>query len=93
MKTDEAIKIEIQTLVEIKPKVRHYTAFNDDNHAAIDAQIEALEQRMTEDDVYETFEDDQRLLDEALEASHWMTDDPDSDNIAPSDSWKELIEP
>ena len=41
-KTEEQISAEIAALVALKPKVRQRTAFGDDNHAAIDAQLAVL---------------------------------------------------
>jgi len=43
MKTRYEIRDEINALREIKPTVRRFTAFGDDNWAAIDVQIDALD--------------------------------------------------
>ena len=42
MKTTDQIQSEIQKLRDIRPLVKKTTVFGHDNHAAIDAQIEAL---------------------------------------------------
>ena len=42
MKTNDQIKSEIQKLRDIRPRVPKIAAFNQNNHAAIDIQIEAL---------------------------------------------------
>lgn len=98
----QQIETEIATLKAIKPKVRKHTAFGDNNHDAIDAQIEVLEGRMTEAKVFDRFEssgsDDcdydenrgERALDMALEAFRWMDGENEE---APSVGWKELTQP
>ena len=45
MRKEQEIKDEIEGLVKIKPRIRKMTAFGDDNHAAIDAQIVAAVER------------------------------------------------
>lgn len=42
-RSDEDIQAEIDGLREIKPLVRQYSMFGDDNWAAIEAQIAVLE--------------------------------------------------
>jgi len=94
MKTTEEIKNEIEKLATMKPNVRHYSAFGDDHHAAIQAQIEVLENRMDNDDVYDTFGDEdsddfrQNVLDQADYAARWMRDEEDA---APSEDWQGLV--
>lgn len=97
--TDQEIEAEIQALKAIKPKVQRFTAFGDDNHAAIDAQIETLEKRFTNDQVYDRYEprgDRDLDLDEgrteeilmaALDAMMWRLGE--SSNGAPSKNWQE----
>lgn len=78
-KTDDEINAEIAALEAIKPKVPARTIFGDDNHAAIDAQIAVLRKRMSSDEVYAAYGDensdafDQSTFDEALSACDWMT--------------------
>jgi hypothetical protein len=98
--TDKQIAAEIAALKKIKPKVRARSAFGDDHHAAIDAQIDVLVKRMTNDQVYDRYEptgdsdidrDDGRsesIHSSALDALNWRTGD--SNDGAPSKSWKEL---
>ncbi len=84
----EEIKKEAETLREMKPRVRQFSAFGDDHHAAIDAQIEVLEMGLNDDDVYDRFEDEgQNVLDEALHAYEWLTGENEN---APSVGWAEL---
>lgn len=95
--TQEQITAEIAKLREIKPRVRRSSAFGDDHHAAIDAQVEVLEDRMDEDQIYdrsEMAEDDigfysENTRDQALEARRWMRGEQDT---APSAGWAELVE-
>lgn len=82
-KTNEQINDEINALKTLKPTVRQFTAFGDDNHAAIDAQLDVLEGRLDHDDVYDIYgqpddedgEDflERYVLDAAIEAVDWMT--------------------
>ena len=57
-KTEDQINTEIAALVALKPKVRERTAFGDDNHAAIDAQLSVLRERMSSDEVYYAYGDE-----------------------------------
>ena len=47
------IEQEIKELTEIKPKVRHFSMFEDDNHKCIEVQIEVLTDNLS----YEQIED------------------------------------
>jgi hypothetical protein len=92
-KTEEQINAEIAALMKIKPNVRERTIFGDDNHAAIDAQVAVLRDRMSSDKVYNDYGDedsddfDQYTLDAALSAHDWMTGALASDEDAPAASW------
>jgi len=81
MRTAEEIKQAIEQLKEIKPKVRKMTAFGDDNHAAIEAQILVLTETMTEDQIWDEWPEDsnshERIRDNALDAYNWMTGERD----------------
>lgn len=90
-KTKTEIKAEIEALRFIKPKVRRVSFFGDDNHARIDAEILVLEKDMTEDQIYERFEnkensDDCATLDSALDARRWMDGDDEDGGLA--ENWK-----
>lgn len=93
MKTKEQVAVEIATLTEIKPNVRHSNAFGDDHHAAIDAQIAVLTDWMDEDAIYAAWGDEdadefaQNILDEALAAYGWMY----GDELAPHEGWSDLV--
>lgn len=84
--TTKDIIAEIAALTEMKPRVRRFSAFGDDNHNAIDAQLQVLEDRMTDDDILDHFVDN--ALDEAMNARRWL--DGDSEDGPPSAGWKEL---
>ena len=92
-KTEDQINAEITALVALKPKVCKRTAFGDDNHAAIDAQLAVLRERMSSDDVHDAFGDDgaeefdQHTFDAALSAHDWMMGAMSSDEDAPAASW------
>jgi|SRR5882672_9383396 len=83
----EAIKLKT-----IKPHVRETTAFGDNNHDAIDAQIEALENEMSEYEIHERFDDEgESVMFAALDARTWM-DGKESDlGIGLADDWASLI--
>lgn len=91
MRTNEEINTEIAALKEMKPRVRRATAFGDDNHAAIDAQIRALSERMDEDEIYEEWpvEEDEECRDRDLarDAIAWMNGESDE---RPSADWADL---
>jgi len=48
--TAEQIAEQITALRELRGRLQSHTLFGDDNHAAIDAAVLVLEQRLTEDD-------------------------------------------
>lgn len=77
-KTKEQVRSEMEALRELKPRVRRQSAFGEDNHAKIEAQIEVLRDNLDEDAIYERFQDaddpDEMSpeLDAALDARRWM---------------------
>lgn len=82
MKTQDQIDQEVTALLALKDFVPRRTMFGDDNHRAIDAQIEVLEVGLTMDEIYarwgeEAFLDedefDENALSCALEAFDWKT--------------------
>lgn len=94
IRTPEQINNEINALRTLKPTVPEFTHFGDNNHAAIDAQLDVLEGGLSEDDVYDIYgqpedEDgqdflDQNVLDAALDAARWVRG---QDSSAPSSGW------
>lgn len=93
MKTKEQIDAEIAALNEMKPSVRHRSAFGDDHHEAIEAQLSVLRERMDSDEIYAAWGDEdadefaQNVLDEALAARDWLI----GDEPAPSEGWACLV--
>lgn len=92
------INAEIASLLRIKPSVRETSAFGDNHHDAIDAQIAVLEKRMTCHEVYDEYGDEtdsfaQNVLDEALEAHAWMMGERGGHKKyeSPAGSWQELL--
>ena len=88
MPTTEQIQNEIAQLKEMKPHVRRFSAFGDDNRAAIGAAIKVLEHLLPEGAIYDRWEDLQHLLDSALDARRWLDG---AESVAPSSDWKSLV--
>jgi len=91
MRTEDEINDEIYRLKDMKPIVRHTTAFGDDNWAAIEAQILVLEKRMDMDSIYAMWPDEDGMheCDSAQEAFAWMNSEEDAQ--FPSDGWRSLV--
>jgi hypothetical protein len=87
--TPQQVTTEIARLRELRDKVPARTFFGDSNVAAIDAQIEVLTSKWSENAIYDRWDDDERLLEVALEARHWL----DRDVEPPSDGWAHLVKP
>ena len=90
MKTQEQIKKEIEALKTVQPNVRPITFFGDDNFAAIDAQIQVLEEDMDEDDIWDEWpeeEQDQYVRDSARHAVDWVNDEEDPDSGGLAEGW------
>ena len=92
MKTHDEITAEIAKLREMKPNVRATSIFGDDHHAAIDAQIRALEEDMDADNIDEEFEfEPDNIREGAQQAIDWRDDFlNDDEDKAPSEDWKDL---
>lgn len=93
--SNDEIAAEIATLTEMQPKVRWHSAFGDDNRAAIEAQINVLQNRMTDDDIYDEYEDpedpdNRHALDNALEAWAWLNGESE-EGLPPSADWQSLV--
>ena len=92
-KTNEEAEAEATLLAEMKPKVRKTTLFGDNNHDAIDAQIEVLRGEVDEDEFEDRVESgdwSENTRDCAQQAADWM--DGTVDDAKPSDDWKELVQ-
>lgn len=70
-KTQHEIDSEIKRLRKLRKSIPQFSAFNDDNHAAIDAQITVLQRTdIDEDDIYSEF-DTHMEQSHALEVLDW----------------------
>ncbi|MBI2770028.1 MAG: hypothetical protein HYX47_10420 [Burkholderiales bacterium] len=95
MKTKEQIDAEIAALRSMQPNVRHYSAFGDDNRAAIGAQVEVLEKRMDLDQVHAQFDRSdvrENVLTDAITACDWM-EGRLADDAPMSEDWASLVTP
>ena len=89
----ERVKPEIEALKAIKPNVRRYSIFRDDNHAAIDAQIEVLTDDLDWDTIDAEYGHSQHLYDAARDARIWLDgDDPELDATGLAASWESLTQ-
>ncbi len=93
--TSEQIAAEIALLQAVHPKVPTHSFFGDDNRAAIDAQIRVLQERMSLDEVHDTFGEltadgdfSQNTLDCALTAHDWMRGLLAADEATPAAGWE-----
>lgn len=93
--TTKEIKTEIERLETLRLTVRSESSFGDNHKDAIDAQIQVLEEDMSEDEVCEKFtnieeaEEDgykQNVIDAAMEAALWLSGETESGS--PSEEWK-----
>ena len=94
MPSEKQIDAEIKKLKTLKPLIPEFTFFRDNNYEKIKAQIEVLKEGLTEEDVYDRFEDSENpdktadLVGDAIEAALWLIGEAEKD--APSKGWKEL---
>lgn len=96
--TPEQVAQEIEKLVAMKPTVRRTSMFGDNHHAAIDAQVEVLRGRLTEEAIYlrygDPLDDDpdqpQNVVESALEARQWL-DGESEGGLPPSAEWRALV--
>lgn len=87
--TYEEIQEEIKRLKTMKPTVLHASAFGDDHHRAIDAQIRVLEDDLDEDAVFDEFMDSaDNIQSSASEAAQWAAGELEN---PPSEDWKSLV--
>lgn len=91
-KSDEEIAAEIAALTAMKPTVRQFSVFQDDHHAAIDAQIDVLTQRMDMDALETEFGDSaDNIREEAIDAHDWLHGLQSNDMLKPSENWLSLV--
>lgn len=85
MLSHEEIQRELEALKALRPRLRPRSAFGDDNLAALDAQIEVLEEDLTHDDIYDRWPDDTADLHvrtAAEEARQWLDGEYELDTLA-----------
>lgn len=88
--TSQEIKKEVKTLKDYRERVRPLTAFGDSNKDAISVQVQVLEENMSEDDIWDTWDADldERLVACATEAFEWLIG---RRKEKPSLDWKSLL--
>ncbi len=86
--TPEQVKKEIETLTEMKPKVKRFSAFGDDHHAALDAQVDVLKNDLTYDEIDEQYEYHARA--NAHDARLWLDGEGDPETL--SEDWENLVQ-
>lgn len=82
MKTKEQIKKEIEALKTVRPNVRPYSMFGDDNLAQLDAQVAVLENDWDNNDIYDEYDRaglSEEILSSALYARQWIEGENDDD--------------
>lgn len=88
-RTPAEVAAEIAALKTIQPRIRRYTMFHDDNHAAVAAQIALLEAENPEEAIDDySIEDDEHTYFAVSTALEWLLKDRDE---APSADWADLI--
>lgn len=87
------IQEQIDWLTSNKQNIRSHSGFGDDHHAAIEAQIDVLENDLDEDEIETKYGSDSdnyadNILTNANEARYWR-DGNTEDN--PSNNWRSLL--
>lgn len=79
-RTEEEIKAAIERLKNNKEKTKQFNMFGEDNHKKIDAAIKVISENMSEDELYERYENSDEFedeytdcFDEAMSAYEWLT--------------------
>lgn len=86
-KTDAQVVREVATLKRIKPFVRRFSLFGDDNHHAIDVAIDVLEHELYETEIEEKYENEDDSS-HAYAALAWRQGDEDE---SPSAGFAPLV--
>lgn len=93
--TEDEVKAEINRLREMKPSVRGADMFGGDNRAKIAATVTALEENMSEDEIYDRWGDPDDpevnidLINCARDALEWKNGE---DEELPSKGWEPLVQ-
>lgn len=75
---------ELDNLRELGENVPDSNASGEDNHEAIRAQINVIENMTHQEDIFDMYEGDEFILNAALDAERWLRHDDE----APSELWK-----
>lgn len=84
-KTQKEIDEQVKKLKAIRPKVKPYSYFGDDNLAKLDAQVKVLEEDMDSDEVWDEWprdEADMEIRMSADEAVSWRDGESDITDLA-----------
>lgn len=88
----DEVQAMIARLEAVVGKVPPVSGFNDDNKGAIEACLQVLRERLSEEKVFERFDDDRNeasniILDEARNAAQWLDGNEDLEWI---EGWEEM---
>jgi hypothetical protein len=88
---ESRIEQEIAALEKMKPTVLEKSGFGDNHHDAIEAQLEVLRNRWTDDDdVDENYgDDDDNVSGAAREAMNWLNGDGETETL--TETWESLV--
>jgi hypothetical protein len=86
IRTAHEIQTELSKLSRLRGMVKGLSALGDDDHAAIDAVMRVLGERMTADDAAELWDGDDYVLSAAIDAVECVR----GDGVAPSAGWLEM---
>ena len=90
-RTPEELDEEISLLAKLRGIIPARSWFGADNHAAIDAQIRVLRERLSREDVEEIWDRDGvnlYVFCSVLDAADWLN----GDEFAPSEEWLGMVE-
>lgn len=91
VRTKDEIEAQAYELEAMKPTVRQYSHFGDDNWARIEAQIAVLRENLSEREIEDRYLDG-GVYDEAMLARAWMNgEDPEGTGEDLVASWKPLV--
>lgn len=89
-RTKKEIDKEVKWLNDNIQNIRKLTAFGDNNHEAIEAQIDVLTRNLSDDEIYDNEGIwTEHTLDAALTARRWLDGDEDD---SPSSGWEILVQ-
>jgi len=85
MKTKKEIQTEIKALKAVRPKVRPYSAFGDNNLEQLDAQVDVLENNLDNNEIYNKYDRSQyseETVSAALDARQWIDGESEVESLA-----------